>query len=260
MTHFYEAVLDHIEGPKAWYADNNAFLPHFHESIELVYVLAGTSHAIVDGEHLQARPGDIIINSSYQVHAYIRQESQVIVAAIPLAAVPSLSELLVTGRFRMPLYHEDGDGRIGQMMKLLVSLQGCHSAQCGMSTAILGYLIDRVGLSNADYAPGNDLPRRILSYLGEHYDQQVTSSQLAAHFGYSRSRLSHLFKSSIGYSLPEYLHMVRLRRVAGLLATTSLPVSQIAAQCGYGNMHTFHYAFREHYGITPGQYRRGGEQ
>lgn len=256
MVQFYEAILDDIDAPRAWYARNNTFMPHFHESIELVYVLAGRSQAIIDGVHVHAGPGDLIINGSYQVHAYTEQETHVIVAAIPLTAVPQLSEQFVACQFACQVCADDDEGRIGQLMRLLVSFRGSGTALSGISTALLGYLIERVGLLAQSGGSDNDLPRRILSYIGEHYSEPIDSARLALHFGYSRSRLSHLFKASIGYSLPEYLHMVRLRRVAGLLVATSLPLSDIAAQCGYTNMHTFHYAFRGHFGMTPGAYRR----
>lgn len=256
MIQFYEAKLDDIDAPKAWYARNNAFLPHFHESIELIYVLEGASQAIIDGDVLNAAPGQMIIAGSYQVHSYIQQESYVIVAAIPLSCVPGLEGQLSTRQFRTSLVTDDVHGSLGQMMQLLVSFRGMPAAQAGLSAAILGYLIDQVGLSPTARPGLSDLPRRVLGYIGEHYEEAITSSQLAAHFGYSRSRFAHLFKASIGYSLPAYLHMVRLRRVAALLATTSLPIAEIAAQCGYPNPHTFHYAFRNHFGMPPSEYRR----
>lgn len=256
MIQFYEARLDDIEVPRAWYTRNNAFLPHFHESIELLYVLEGESRAIIDGAHVSALPGDVVIAGSYQVHAYIRQQSYAIVAAIPLASARLLAGQLAVGRFASPLHSDREDGRLLQLLQLLASYAGCPEAQSGLSVAILAHLIDRVGLVQPDQAGTSGLPRQILGYLSEHYTERITSTQLAAHFGYSRSRFSHLFKATVGYSLPAYLHLVRLRRAASLLSGTALPVSEIAQQCGYTSMHTFHYAFRAQFGKTPGEYRR----
>ena len=77
---------------------------------------------------------------------------------------------------------------------------------------------------------------------------------MAARFGYSRSRFSHLFKSTVGYSLPQYLNLLRCRSVCELMMTSDRPIVDLAVSAGFNNTHTFYSAFKAHYHMTPREY------
>jgi AraC family transcriptional regulator len=48
----------------------------------------------------------------------------------------------------------------------------------------------------------------------------------------------------------------RIERARALLRTTSLPLAQVAAQCGYANASHFSHRFREAVGVAPMVYRQ----
>jgi AraC-like DNA-binding protein len=72
----------------------------------------------------------------------------------------------------------------------------------------------------------------------------------------SESQFSRTFtKLNHGISFRRERTRVRLQVAAALLATTTRRVSDTAAEVGYSDRSTFDRAFRQHYGITPVQYR-----
>ena len=63
-------------------------------------------------------------------------------------------------------------------------------------------------------------------------------------------------RAHLGLSPTEYLNRVRIQHAAMLLSSTTRPLTAVAEECGFENMSYFHRRFREHYGTTPGGYRR----
>ncbi len=68
--------------------------------------------------------------------------------------------------------------------------------------------------------------------------------------------LREKFKTQFGVALGTYLRNYRIRRAIGLLTTSSLSLEEVADRCGYGSAASFHRAFQEITGTTPGQFRR----
>ena len=68
------------------------------------------------------------------------------------------------------------------------------------------------------------------------------------------TRFSHLFKSTVGYSLPQYLNLLRCRSVCELMMTSDRPIVDLAVSAGFNNTHTFYSAFKAHYHMTPREY------
>ena len=78
---------------------------------------------------------------------------------------------------------------------------------------------------------------------------------LARLLNLSRSRLSHLFKSTMGCSLNSFLTRCRLERAATLLLQTDLPVKEISYNVGYSHPSSFVRAFRQKFACSPNTYR-----
>ncbi len=95
---------------------------------------------------------------------------------------------------------------------------------------------------------------RILSYLAENHTH-LTLDALAAHFGRSRSHISHLFKTNTGLSLRAYCNDLRLTDARLLLQSTELSVTEIAYEVGFEDASYFIKLFREKYGTSPRKFR-----
>jgi LacI family transcriptional regulator len=72
----------------------------------------------------------------------------------------------------------------------------------------------------------------------------------------SRRSLYDRFAKTLGRSVHEEIKRVRVDRLARLLATSNLPVSQLAAKLGSEDMKNLARYFKQETGITPLQYRK----
>jgi two-component system response regulator YesN len=86
-------------------------------------------------------------------------------------------------------------------------------------------------------------------------NSSCTLAELARRCHLSISRLSHLFKAETGLTEEKYRRNCRFQVAAQMLATTDLPVKQIAYVLGYRHTSSFVRAFELHSGAPPGIYR-----
>lgn len=254
MPVYYEAHRDRMSLPYTWLAHRNICAPHFHAGLELVYMIKGQLDAAINGQNMILEENQLLVVNCYSVHRFLSTDSVTITSVIPLNAVPSMQKLLTTNRFKNCIIDDDNDRNLAALMKLLADHKDNEFMQKGICYTILGYLTENIPLEPISSSDQSDLICKILNYLGDNFTQQITVDQLATEFGYSRSRFSHMFKSTIGYSLPQYLNMLRCRSIAESLVSTDIPVVELAINAGFNNTHSFYSAFKSCYGMTPREY------
>jgi AraC-like DNA-binding protein len=85
-----------------------------------------------------------------------------------------------------------------------------------------------------------------------------TLRELGRQVGAADRTLSRLFREQTGISFPQWRGQLRLHHALKLLAD-GLPVTRVAADCGYRSPSAFIEAFRAAFGTTPGRYLSSGQ-
>lgn len=96
-----------------------------------------------------------------------------------------------------------------------------------------------------------------LRYVGANYSAEIRIAELAAIEHLSVSRFNYLFKEQMGMPPTKYILTLRMSSAKELLVSTDLPVKQIGIMCGYDDPHFFSKTFKNFYGISPAEYRKG---
>ena len=86
-------------------------------------------------------------------------------------------------------------------------------------------------------------------------DRELVRDEVARHVGVSPGHLSELLKERTGRSFVELLRETRIQAACEMLAQTEMPLSEIAAACGFCDQSYFTHVFRDGRGMTPKQYR-----
>ena len=92
---------------------------------------------------------------------------------------------------------------------------------------------------------------RVLQAILERPSERFTVQILASIAGMSRSAFAARFAQAFGQTPMNLLRSARLRRARELLATTDIPVTQIAHNVGFSSRSNFSHAFRTAYGVDP---------
>ena len=94
----------------------------------------------------------------------------------------------------------------------------------------------------------------LLNYIEDHASD-CTLQEMGDRFGFSPKYLSSLIKKKTGKSFSEQLLEARLRSVRNYLSSTSIPIADLAEQCGFNNKNFFYQKFKKAFGMTPNEYR-----
>ncbi len=89
------------------------------------------------------------------------------------------------------------------------------------------------------------------SYIRRNFQQQINLEELALALGISQYHLSRVFNAESGFSLPEYLTMVRMEKAKILLSEGQKNISEVAYAVGYEDSSYFSKVFRKHFGCRP---------
>lgn len=101
--------------------------------------------------------------------------------------------------------------------------------------------------------------RRVRDFIRANLEGRITLDDMAAVAGYSRFHFGRAFKQTTGMPPYAYVHHERLACARELLERSSLPIAQVARQCGFGSHAYFSVRFRDATGLTPAEYRRARE-
>jgi len=96
---------------------------------------------------------------------------------------------------------------------------------------------------------------QIISYIHNHYSENITNQLIGNLFGYHPNYVSFLIKQITGMPIHQYIIHVRLMNAVNYLENTTLSVSEIATTCGFCDTAYFSGYFKKYFGISPSKYR-----
>ncbi len=261
---------------RCWHRSEEAdsYAPHFHSAVEVLLPLRGELTATVEETAYCVHEGEVMIIPAGCMHALQMgpgNERELIL--FEMNGVFSLKEF---GAFRQllskPLYldaahpvREKAQSVLLELLRIyrsgaLLRNLHCYALLLEMYAALgEDYLAGNASQANMNalhrQLSGEDAFNRALDYVNTNYMDDVTLDSLAAYAGFSRYTLSRMFRQHTGLTFTQYLNDRRVSMAMELLASTRMPVTQVALQCGFNSIATFNRVFRELRGCTPTQYR-----
>jgi len=110
-----------------------------------------------------------------------------------------------------------------------------------------------VGEAEEEDHAGNQV--RLLSFIADHYTEDISVQDLAQFIGYSEVHTTRLFKQYFGQTFVAYLAHYRMKKAAHLLLYSDQSVREIGRAVGYANPNYFGKVFHRIYDMTPSEYR-----
>jgi AraC-like DNA-binding protein len=96
---------------------------------------------------------------------------------------------------------------------------------------------------------------KIVSYIQQHLDEPLQPVDLAAMATLSLPRLDRRMRRVFQLTTSQFIRKSRIDHAVQLLTTSSMPISEIAFSCGYGDQSAFTRQFRSTVGLPPAAYR-----
>ena len=252
---FYEPEHSVVSEELAVYLTNKDFrFPmHLHKAFELIAVTEGEMTVHVDKQSYTVKAGEAALVFPHQVHSMetvshsrnfcIIFAPEHIKAFVPfcLNNTPKCSVFKPSAELWQKLKQLKSSGSTLQIKSVLYSL---------------AYEFDK----NAEYTPRSPeietLLYRIFDFIHKNYAGKCDLHTLSDSLSYQYNYLSRYFSERTGMSFTKYVISYRLSESCYKLTNSDAGITQIAMECGFESLRSFHRNFIAQIGMTPGQYRK----
>ncbi len=266
----------HVQGPRC-----NEIGAHYHEYIEIIYVLEGTFMASVSGYEFSISDGDLLLVNSKEPHAFrLFPLCRYICLQFDPYVLFSTSRTTFEARYIMPfIMSTSSPQRVissNELTKTNVGslVEDAHneysSRKYGFELAVradicqifLWFLrkwhAQGLDLGMTSNMRNEDINRleSVLTFIDQNYMNTVSAEKMASLCNMSYSYFSRFFKASIGKTFSEYLTYIRVTEAEKLLVRTDKNVSQIAMETGFSNASYFITQFKRHRRMTPKKFKQ----
>jgi DNA-binding response OmpR family regulator len=110
--------------------------------------------------------------------------------------------------------------------------------------------------SDVESSPDHEFLKKTFSVLEEQYqDPEFTVELFAVEMNMSLRTLHRKLKALTDETPSKLIWNIRLEKAAALLLSTDLRISDVAYNVGYTESSHFSRQFRQHFGMTPSEYR-----
>ncbi len=273
MDYIYESIKFSKTFPVNLFVHKvNYVQNHWHESIELLFILSGRVSLSIGNFVYELKEEDIIVINSSEIHSTSSLEDNIILALqIPVDYLKAHFECDDGLRFNCKsfLFSGNQQDRFNQIRTNLAEMLWTYSKnERGSEFKLQSILLELLYILYRDFsieAPEPDMKSnekyfdrlsRIIHYINENYSTDISLNSLAKQEYLSVSYLSKFFKKYVGTTFLDYLNSIRLEHAVKDLIYTEHPISQIVLQNGFPNEISFLNLFKKVYGDTPRQYRK----
>ncbi len=247
---------------------------HNHDSYELTFVARGKGMRIINDNVDEFDSGDIVLLAPYLAHQWQSDSYKI---RNVLAYCVYFSEYFPSKDFQqLPAYKNIRN--LKKLAKRGIQLKGklrndiTRKITSMYKMEYFGQIIQLLSILNEISLSDeydllskseaitketilNDRINRIMDYIVDHYKSKLSIQSIADVACMHKASVGRFFKHITGFTLVEYINLVRIGKVCEQLNETSKSINVIAMECGFDNLSNFNRCFKKLKGITPQQYR-----
>lgn len=251
---------------------------HHHDFYEVYFFLSGAVDYWVDGKTFHLEPGDFLLINPMELHRpIVAPESKTyerIVLWINKDYLEKLSSdsMNLTRCFdtTLPTHTNLLHPRTVQRTTLTMCLTELIREHYGNNLGnelyahglFLQFMVELNRLALHSPKPGavkeesSTLVSQVLTYINEHFSEELSLESIAGKFYVSKYHLSHAFSSEVGVSIYRYIILKRLTSACQMLSEGKA-AKEVCVGCGFSDYTSFFRAFKSEYGISPRDFASG---
>lgn len=250
---------------------------HWHDDIEWVYMISGKMCYYINGKSVLLNEKDSLMVNARQMHygySYKEQDCRFLCILFHpslLGGNKALLQKYVTPVIENAdceyLHFSSKQARGQEIAEYLEQIrclkEGAANAYEMQAIAVIFQLWSSllqcgefvIRDSKSDRNGELEIQKNMVSFIYQHYAEQISLNDIAASGNVSRSKCCLIFKHYLQQSPVDFLNTLRLKTSCSLLRNTDKSITEIAFICGFNHLSYFSKLFIRSFGCTPREYR-----
>lgn len=275
---FEKTVLESEFPFRLFFNDGYSNTPHhWHEDIEIIYLVEGTLKACINRDTYNLKQGDILIIGGGEIHCFFKEKNFSNRAVIQFRT--SIYDNFLSGtkdaKIIKPMWNQSIHLTMGNEIHALMErhineiINEYSKAEEGYKLIIKARLYDLAGIL-LRYIPkqaysSEDLSREkerlkkmdsVFQYVDSNYQEHIDLDDISKSIGFSEYYFTKFFKENTGVTFLDYLNNYRIKKAEWRIIEEDETIAEIAYNCGFNSIKTFNRLFKNIVGCTPMKYRR----
>ena len=250
---------------------------HFHNDLEVVYVLEGSVRMKNGYYNYILKEGDIFILNPREIHSFESngEKNMVVMLQMDTEYFSNYYDNLKNSFFLTDM-EDDSDESLDLIRNILAKImmeimqkgygyeakviESTHNLLSNLFADFQYYLMEDGKFVNGAKHKGNKILAgrlsRITDYMYANYTRKLTLSEIAEREHLSIYYLSHVIKEATGLSFQELLSFIRVEESEKFLLGTNKKIGAIADETGFSAVRYYIKHFERWFGMHPLDYRK----
>lgn len=260
------------------YGKFNMNVKHFHNQYELFYIIEGERQFFFDNKSYNAHAGDLAIIDTNLVHTTCSITSEDkgynrVIMYIDYEKMcdfdkryPGLNIVDFIHK-NYGIYNLDEDLRIA-FLNLYRDIRHeltkkTNGYQSRIEIVTLYWLYKLLSLKKEQHQKHPEInsakknsASNISTYLEKNYTKAVSLDTIAEDLFMSKYYICRIFKEYTGFTITEYINILRIKKATQLLENSNQSISDVATELGFESASYFERTFKKIMNVTPLKYRK----
>ncbi|MBU3105092.1 AraC family transcriptional regulator [Clostridium gasigenes] len=278
MNGYHEKTVLEQDFPfRLFFNDGYVITPHhWHEDIEIIYLIEGDVKAGVNNELYNLKKDDILIIPPGGVHYFLKEMDYSERAVIQFRM--SIYDTFLTGNkdrvaikpmFNKCRFLSEGDEFYELMRNEIKSIiKEYEQKDNGYKIFLKARLYDLAGIlmrympkdcEDINYDKQKERLGKldnVMRYVEKNYSDKIVLDEIANVAGFSKFHFARFFKENTGMTFIDYLNNFRISMAEWTLINEDCSITEVSFKTGFNSIKTFNRVFKQLKGCTPMEYRK----
>jgi len=250
-------------------SNEKCFATHWHDRMEILHIVEGSLEVWLGDEHSTACEGQVVIIMPHMTHVGIAGPEGLVCNMVTFECKTFLNDSKGSAGYILPMLQHsvcfcpvtDQPAIVQIMEELAFLMPEKHKYNPlyiqGKIYELLGLFYQYCVTQSRQLKKPDDRFDQVLSYVNDHYTENISTSEISRRFGYEEAYFCRRFKLITGITTRKYIRILRLEQAERMLCQSREDIKTIAAKCGFSDGCYFANCFRRHFGVTPKECRNG---
>lgn len=246
---------------------------HWHDEIELTYVVSGSIRHQLNGSAITMHAGEGIFINSRQLHLIETNHEECELYCLIFHPTLLCSSNYIAEKYVSPIIENDEIPYIflseetawqKKIFDRIVDMEGKLAQNNGTLRVMQNlYEIWETLYENIQFKPkeepvnrGLSQVKQMMTYVQTNYQNKLTLMEICDAGMVGKTKGIQLFEQYLHLTPMEYVNHYRVEKAAYLLRETDWSITAIAYETGFAESSYFAKAFRKRIGMSPKEYRK----